>query len=153
MAQFGFSWLGLGFLAMVTIPNLFWTRCQPEGYDPGGENRMLLVCERVGQVCVTAFVLLHRPPALVRSLRLLWLAAALTAMLLYEFWWLRYFRSMRQMADFYGSYAGVPVAGATLPVLGFLLLGIYIRAPLLIAAVLLLGIGHIGIHLEYLKNL
>ena len=65
---------------------------------------------------------------------------------LYEIYWLRYFKSQKTMADFYSSLLGIPVAGATLPVLAFFLLGIYGRNLFLIGSVVILGIGHIGIH-------
>ena len=51
------------------------------------------------------------------------------------------------MKDFYSGILGIPVAGATLPVLSFMLLAIYGKNILLGAAVVILGIGHIGIHL------
>ena len=57
------------------------------------------------------------------------------------------------MKDFYSSLIGVPVAGATLPVISFLLLGIYGRNIFLIIATGILGIGHIGIHLNHKKEL
>lgn len=53
MGHFGFSYVGLVFLLMLTIPNLIWTRHQPAGYDSGSENRVLLAFERVGQVSVS----------------------------------------------------------------------------------------------------
>lgn len=48
---------------------------------------------------------------------------------------------------------GIPVAGATLPVVAFLLLGIYGRNIFLIISTIVLGIGHIGIHLNHKKEL
>ena len=57
------------------------------------------------------------------------------------------------MADFYSSLFGVPVAGATLPVAAFFLLGIYGRNYLMIAATVILGIGHIGIHLGHAREI
>nr|WP_325214990.1 hypothetical protein [uncultured Oscillibacter sp.] len=56
-----------------------------------------------------------------------WLAGAAVLMMLYEGWWVRYFRSPRTMADFTAGLLGVPVAGASLPVAAFFLLGIYGR--------------------------
>lgn len=47
---------------------------------------------------------------------------------------------------------GIPVAGATLPVLAFALLAVYGRNIVLGIAVLILGIGHIGIHLMHMKE-
>lgn len=57
------------------------------------------------------------------------------------------------MKDFYSSILGIPVAGATLPVLAFLLLGIYGTNPILIVSSLILGVGHIGIHLMHLREI
>ena len=74
-------------------------------------------------------------------------------MVLYEIYWIRYFRSEKTMQDFYSSILGIPVAGATLPVLAFLLLAIYGRNIALGVSVLILGIGHIGIHLMHRKEI
>lgn len=74
-------------------------------------------------------------------------------MVLYECWWIRYFRSNRTLSDFYSSFLGVPVAGATLPVIAFLLLGIYGKVIWLIVSVIILGIGHIGIHLQHRREI
>ena len=73
-------------------------------------------------------------------------------MILYEAFWIRYFRSKKTMADFYSSLLGIPVAGATLPVFAFGLLAIYGRNTLLLIAVMVLGIGHIGIHLGHRRE-
>lgn len=73
-------------------------------------------------------------------------------MLLYEIYWIRYFRSSKSMKDQYSSLLGIPVAGATLPVLSFLLLGIYGKNIFLIVSTVILGIGHIGIHLNHRKE-
>ena len=79
----------------------------------------------------------------------LWLAAAFVLMVMYEVWWVRYFKSERKLADFYSSFLGVPVAGATLPVIAFFLLGIYGKVIWMLIACVILGIGHIGIHLQH----
>lgn len=56
------------------------------------------------------------------------------------------------MKDFYMSYMGFPVTGATLPVIACLLLGIYSgNAIVICCASIILGIGHIGIHLMHRK--
>ena len=154
MGHLGFSYIGLIFLLMLTIPNLIWTKYQPMGYDFHGESKILLIYERVGQVLVTSAALVFsdfnlRP----WSMWTLWLIAAVVLMLLYEFWWVRYFRSQRSLADFYSSFCGVPVAGATLPVVAFLLLGVYGKVVWLVISVVILGIGHIGIHLQHRKEI
>ena len=70
-------------------------------------------------------------------------------MVLYEIFWIRYFRSGKTMQDFYSSILGIPVAGATLPVIAFLLLSVYGKNYILGISVIILGIGHIGIHLQH----
>ena len=52
----------------------------------------------------------------------------------------------------YSSILGIPVAGASLPIIAFLLLSIYGRNPLLGIATVILGIGHIGIHLMHARE-
>ena len=54
--------------------------------------------------------------------------------------------------DMYSSILGIPVAGATLPVLSFLLLVIYGKNIPLIVSTIILGIGHIGIHMNHKKE-
>ena len=46
-------------------------------------------------------------------------------MIMYEAWWMRYFRSERKLSDFYSGFLGIPLAGATLPVIAFFMLGMY----------------------------
>jgi len=154
VGHFGFSYIGFIFLLMLTVPNLIWAKHQPKEYDCQNESKALLVFERVGQVCVTctAFVFSDfniRP----WSAWSLWLIAAVILMILYECWWIRYFKSEKTMKDFYSSFCGVPVAGATLPVAAFFLLGLYGKVIWLIGSVIILGIGHIGIHLQHLREI
>lgn len=135
---------------MLFIPNLIWMKRQPQGYDFRRENKVLLFFERIGQVLVTASALLFSDYNLRPwSAWSLWLAAAILFMILYECYWIRYFKSEMRLSDFYSSICGIPVAGATLPVIAFLLLGIYGKVIWLIVSVVLLGIGHIGIHLQH----
>ena len=70
-----------------------------------------------------------------------WLAASAVLMVLYELWWIRYFRSKRRLEDFYSSFAKVPLAGATLPVAAFFMLGIYGKIIWMLIAAAVLGIG------------
>ena len=94
MGNLGFSYVGLVFLSILTIPNLIWTKHQPEGYSVKNENKILLVFERSGQVLVFGTVLIFvdfnlRP----WSIWTLWLVAAAILMLMYVGWWIRYFYS------------------------------------------------------------
>lgn len=154
--HFGFSYVGLVFLVMLFVPNLLWTKHMPKDYAQYAEkeNKILLALERVGEVAVTALVLIFRDFNMQGwNLRLLWLVGAFLLMLLYEVFWIRYFRSDKTMQDFYSSLLGVPVAGATLPVIAVLLLAVYGRNPILFAAGVVLGIGHIGIHINHKKEI
>ena len=147
--NFGFSYTGLIFLLMLMVPNLVWTKHQPKDYDKyvGNENKVLAALERIGEVAVSAIVLVFTDFNLKPwSNWSWWLVASFALMVLYEIYWIRYFRSEKTMQDFYRDLWGIPLAGATLPVAAFMLLAVYGRNIFLAAAVLILGIGHIGIH-------
>ena len=154
MGHFGFSYVGLFYLVLLFLPNLIWTRNKPKGYDSQSESPVLAAFERMGEVCTTCCALVFsdfnlRP----WSAWSLWLLVSLLLMALYEAWWVRYFRSPKRQADFYSSLLGIPVAGATLPVLAFLLLGIYGRVIWMVLSAIILAIGHIGIHLQHHRRL
>lgn len=154
--QFGFSYIGLLFLVMLMVPNMIWTRNQPLDYEKYvvNENKMLLLLERIGEVLVSCISLIFADfnirPWTAWSW---WLVLAAVLMVLYEIYWIRYFKSKRTMHDFYSSLLGIPVAGATLPVLAFFLLGIYGKNLFMVVAVIILGIGHIGIHVNHLREI
>ena len=150
--NFGFSYVGLFFLLMLIIPNIVWTKNLPKDYEKyvKKENKILLAFEKTGEVLTSCIVLIFsdfnlRP----WSFRSFFLVASFLLMVLYEVFWIRYFKSKKTMKDFYSSILGIPIAGATLPVLAFMLLAIYGDNIFLGIAVLLLGIGHIGIHLMH----
>ena len=154
--HFGFSYVGLSFLVMLMLPNIIWTKNQPKDYEKYvvNENKVLLTFERIGEVLVSCVALVFSDFNIKPwSNWSWWLAAAFLLMVLYEIYWIRYFRSEKTMKDFYSSILGIPVAGATLPVLAFLFLAIYGRNVILGVAVLILGIGHIGIHLMHKKEI
>ena len=152
--EFGFSYVGLIYLLMLFIPNILWSRMRPVDFcDAGQENPILLAMERIGEISVSCLVLIFtdfnlRP----WSDRSWWLVASFTVMVLYEIYWIRYFLSERTMKDQFSSLLGIPVAGASLPIIAFLLLSVYGANPLLGIATVILGIGHIGIHLGHAKE-
>ena len=151
---FGISWVGIAFMLALEIPNILWTANKPAGYDPSNENKILRGFERVGQVLCTATIILFsntNPHGW--NPWIAWLIAAIILMVLYECYWIRYFRSSLTLHDFYRPFLGVPAPGATLPVVAFLLLGIYGRFVPLIVSAIILGIGHIGIHLQHIREL
>ncbi len=142
-------------MLMLVLPNLLWVRRQPEGYTAAGENRFLRLLERMGEALVTVSALCFSDYRfrLDAGRRLWWLVVSFLLMLLYEVWWIRYFRSSRTLRDFYRSLFGIPVPGAALPVAAFFLLGMYGRVLWMLLAVCILGVGHIGIHLGHRKQI
>lgn len=154
MFHFGFSYVGLIYLLMLFIPNGMWTKHKPKGYDEyvKNENKILLVFERVGEALTCACVLIFSDFNIRKTYWAAWLVISFLFMLCYELYWIRYFKSSHEMKDFYSSFCGIPVAGATLPVIAFFLLGIYGSNVFLLVSVLILGFGHIGIHLQHRKE-
>ena len=154
--HFGFSYIGLIFLLMLLVPNIIWAKNRPKDYDSyvQNENKILFTFERIGEIFVSAFSLIFTDFNInnISNWSIILLIAFLL-LVLYEIYWLRYFRSDKKMNDFYCSILGIPVAGATLPVIVFFLLGIYGRNIFLIIATIILGIGHIGIHLNHKKEI
>ena len=154
MGHLGFSYVGMIYLFMLFIPNIIWSKNQPAEYEYKNENRILIIFERIGQVMVSCTVLIFSDFNIHSfSVWSIWLILSFAFMLIYEYWWIRYFKSSKSLKDFYSPIFGIPVAGATLPVLAFLFLGIYGKVIWLIISTVILGIGHIGIHLKHLKEL
>lgn len=154
--NFGFSYIGLIFLAMLIVPNIIWTKNIPEGYEKyvKNENKILVILERAGEALVSCVSLIFSDFNINGiTYWSLWLLGAALLMILYEIYWVRYFKSGKTMKDFYRDLLGIPVAGATLPVAAFLLLGIYGKNIFMIVSVVILGIGHIGIHLNHSKEI
>ncbi|MCR5726733.1 MAG: alpha/beta hydrolase [Lachnospiraceae bacterium] len=151
----GFSYIGLIWLIMLLVPNFIWTKNKPKDYEEyvHHENKVLRFFERAGQFIVTPVALIFYDfnfkgwnfwcPVLIVSF---------LCMVLYEIFWIRYFKSEKTMEDFYRGIIGIPVAGATLPVIAFFLLGIYGGNGIMIIGSIILGIGHIGIHLAHRKE-
>ncbi len=162
--RFGFCITGLILLLMLFIPNIYWgAKAKPEGYDEiaAKENKILLLFERAGEVLVTCALLIFPalnpyikllPQGVLYDQRIIMCFAALVIMILYECYWIRYFRSERTLKDQYSSFAGFPVAGASLPVIAVLLLGLYSLNLVVIVSAIILGVGHIGIHLTHCKE-
>lgn len=149
--DFGFSFVGLIFLVMLFVPNILWSKYQPEDYEKfsKNENRILLVLERIGEVLTTCLVLFT-------NIKFSWsliLAIAFILMFIYELYWIRYFRGSHSMKDMYSSFWAIPLPGATLPVLAIFLLGIYANNVFLIISAVILAIGHIGIHYNHRRQL
>lgn len=153
--QFGFSIVGVAFLAMLFVPNIRWAKNQPQGYDEiaAREDKTLLALERAGQVLTTTSAVAFVCPRGFSLPWLLWLLAALLLMALYEVAWVRYFRNGERLDGMYQPLGPIPVPIASLPVAAFLLLGIWYQSPIAVISAVILGVGHIGIHLGHLREL
>lgn len=154
--NFGFSYVGLIYLLMLFVPNILWSKNKPKDYDKYAvnENRVLLMFERIGEILVCCFVMIFSDYNINETtLWSIWLLISFVFMILYEVYWIRYFKSQKTIKDFYSSLIGIPVAGATLPVCAFVLLGIYGKNIFLIFSAIILGIGHIGIHINHYKEI
>ena len=153
--HFGFSYVGFIYIVMLTVPNIIWAKHKPKDYEKYvvNESKVLGAFERIGEVLVTTIVLIFAD----FNLRpwtwwSLWLVVSFVLMVLYEIYWVRYFKSEKTMHDQYRQFLCFPVAGASLPVLAFFLLGIYGANIFMLVSVVILGIGHIGIHLKHQKE-
>lgn len=154
LGNFGFSYVGLIYLLMLFIPNIIWSKNIPTEYDAIQENKVLLLLERIGQVLCTCIVLVFTNFNIsVWNMWNIWLIISFIMMVIYEIAWVRYFKNKPTCANFYRSLWGIPVPLAILPVLSFLLLGIYGKVIWLIIAAIILGVGHIGIHLQHIQAL
>ena len=109
--------------------------------------------ERVGQVLTTTSAVVFVCPRGFSFPWVLWLAAACVLMVLYEVAWVRYFRDGEKLDGMYQPLGPIPVPIASLPVAAFLLLGIWCQSPIAVVSAVILGIGHIGIHLGHLREL
>ena len=155
LGNIGFSYLGLIYLLMLFLPNIIWTKRQPEGYADLAkkENKVLLAFERVGQVLVVVSVVIfsnYNPTDF--NAWTAWLIASAVLMVLYEVAWIRYFIKPT-LKNFCDSFLLIPMPLASLPVFAFLLLGIYGKVILLIISACIIGIGHIGIHIQHYKQI
>lgn len=105
--HFGFSYVGLIFLVMLMLPNIIWTKNQPKDYEKYAvnENRVLLTFERIGEVLVSCVVLIFSDFNIKPwSNWSWWLMTAFLLMVLYEIYWIRYFRSEKTMKDFTAAF-------------------------------------------------
>ena len=111
------SIVGIVYLFMLFIPNMIWVKNTPENYDSSHENKILLMFERFGEVLVCCF-------GVIMFETMDWNIFVLVSfvfMLMYEGYWIQYFKSEKKLSDFYCSYLKIPLAGATLPVIAFLI--------------------------------
>ncbi len=162
--SFGIGYVGIIFLLMLFIPNIIWTKFQPTGYSEyaKNENKVLGILEKTGEVGATVLMLIFTDfnfncritgYGFFFSFLDIYRILAFVLMVLYEIYWIRYFVSKRTMKDFYRGICGIPLAGATIPVLALLLFSTAARNIALLIVAIILGIGHIGIHYMHYKEI
>ena len=108
---------------------------------------------RIGEVATTCAAVIFVCPQGFAFPWLLWLIAAFALMVLYEITWMRYFNGGGELADMYRPLGPIPIPLASLPVAAIFLLGVWYQSPLTLIAAIVLGIGHIGIHLGHVREL
>jgi len=149
LGHLGFSYIGLIYLLMLFIPNIIWIKNKPVNYDSTIENKTLILLERLGQISSASIILIFNDFNIdYFSIWTFWLIISFLLMILYEIAWFKYFKSEHKIENFYNEFYKIPVPLATLPVLAFLLLGVYGKVIWLILSAIILGIGHIGIHIN-----
>lgn len=152
LGHLGFSYIGLIYLLMLFIPNIIWSKNKPIDYNNTKENKILLLFEHIGQICCTCSALIFSDFNITQfSVWSLWFIVSFSLMILYEISWIRYFINEHTKKNFYRSLYGIPVPIASLPVIAFLLLGVYGKVIWLILSAIIIGVGHIGIHIQHLK--
>ncbi len=152
MFTFGFSYVGAIYLVMLFIPNIMWVKNKPKGYDASDENKILSFLEKLGEILCTCCALIFSDFNLHATKWIIWLVLSFLLMIIYEIYWFRYFKSDKTLEDFYKPIFGIRVPGASLPVMAFFILGIYGINIFMIISSVILGIGHIGIHVGHYKK-
>ena len=93
---FGFSYIGLIFLLMLIIPNIIWSKNKQKDYDKyvKNENKVMLLFERIGEMLVTCISLIFSDFNInAISIWSIVLLIAFILMILYEMYWIGYFKS------------------------------------------------------------
>lgn len=151
--RFGFSWLGVAFVVTLFVPDIVWARNRPGGPEPQATSSMALGLERLGQILVCAALITCEPLQIGAFDPASWLVVGAAALMAaYEVWWAKYFRKHRNEPGFFGGSLYIPIGGALLSITSLLLLGIYARDLLSIAAVAVLGIGRVAVDQEHRKQ-
>ena len=105
--HFGFSYIGFIFLLMLMIPNIIWSKNKPKEYDKyvKNENKVLLLFERIGEMLVTCLSLIFSNFNINKiSSWTIILLIAFIIMILYEIYWIRYFKSNKKMQENNGRF-------------------------------------------------
>lgn len=132
------------------IPNIVGSFYLPKELSTLKENKYYVALERVGQVgSVICLVIFKDFNLMAFSMWSIWIIISFGCLVLYEVSWIRYLKSNHNMSNFYRSLMGIPMPMVILPIISFVLLGIYGKVAWLILFAVLFGIGHIKIHSQH----
>lgn len=156
--KLGFSVTGMICIIILIFVKLLWEKKnRREDFKIHAGNKVLSVMSCFGQAAVIIALLVFKssdpyirllPEGVYFDWKLIIWFAALVLVNLYLVRGVVCICSKMRKRNLYSSFAGFPVAGATLPALAALLFGIYSMNIILIAGSLIWGIGSIGNRFE-----
>lgn len=152
--RLGPSISGALFFLLLFVPEIIRMRKKkPDGLSEAGKtDKVLRALEHAGAVGVGISLLIFRVfdpiwsengNVFMSSWFVLFILALAVA-IIYDCFLIRFFKGEGTVRNFYGSAAGFPAAGAALPVIAVLLLGIYSQNLIEVGAAAIFGVGRIG---------
>ena len=140
-----FSFIGLIVVSIILLPNIAMlilpakdkiTSPQPSA------GKLFDMLEAAGRVLCMVFPVISGFKFAFTSLNA-WFWTMVIFIVLYDVIWIRYAFGNQKYIQLLRPFFFVPVPGAVFPVAAFLFLGFWIRSVYMIAAAIILGIGHI----------
>lgn len=148
MDRFGFSWIGVVFLAVFFLPDMICTAKMQTAYSPESTTMRFAGMERLGIILVCAAAITCAPLQPSTWNPRCWLLIGAAAIgVAYLIWWFRKVAKKRTEKNETFS-GGVPLPGALAATCAFLLLGFYAQDLLLLVCTLFFAIGDIGVRRE-----
>lgn len=136
-------YLGFLYIGLILLPNIIYAVLKPNIHT---ENKLLNIFEKAGAILIIISLLISDDFNInYRSNYTLLLILSFILMLMYECFWIRYFFKGRKLVYLYGSFLGIPLAGAVLPIASFFILGIYSKNIWLIVSDMIFAVPHIKI--------
>ncbi len=145
MATLGFHWKGALVSMLVLLPNLLYFMLPPRNAPAAIAPLPVIftILEQAGRVLcfVLPFVFGRRIAESKPDILVLLMGLCLLG---YYLCWARFFAGGRGFDLMYAPFLGIPVPLAVFPILYFLLLGVWLRPPVLILPAVLFAVGHLA---------
>jgi hypothetical protein len=140
----------------LLIPNLLFLKFKPTEVSQKSathmqHQKMLTVFERIGQMGIFMIPIFYRID-LRPTLNRISLFPMIFSLLVYYGCWIRYFLKERSFAHLFKPLWGIPIPMAVFPIIYMLFASKILGSILLLAATLLLSIGHIPISYNEYQN-